>query len=197
MGTNLSDTCYRELLFEGLTEREKAELVKAQTLRTKHIVGESVMVNYDDQDTYYLVEITRVTEDVKTIDVKYAEPYDDTEMGVSVEQVRSIGQTLAKARALRDLRMASWEELMRRVSRNIGPQPNLLARGETTDCYTPMNKPWSLAVTTHANVPRRVIAMAREAGSEEATTVGRNVKARRTPAKANLTRANTDITPPF
>ena len=30
MGTNLSDTCYRELLFAEFTPAEKAELIKAQ-----------------------------------------------------------------------------------------------------------------------------------------------------------------------
>ena len=50
MGTNLSDACYRELLFEQLTSKEKSELVKAQTQRTPvrmHQVGEHVMANWD------------------------------------------------------------------------------------------------------------------------------------------------------
>ena len=55
MGTNLSDACYRELLFAGLSKREKSELLKAETLRApghKHEVGERVMADWDEQGKY-------------------------------------------------------------------------------------------------------------------------------------------------
>ena len=55
MNANLSDACYQQLLFDGLTEREKSELVKAQTLRApqyKHMVGERVMANWDEQGIF-------------------------------------------------------------------------------------------------------------------------------------------------
>ena len=48
MGTNLSDACYRELLFAGLTPAEKAEMIKAQIQREpayKHEVGDQVMAD--------------------------------------------------------------------------------------------------------------------------------------------------------
>ena len=48
MGTNLSDACYRELLFAELTPAEKAELIKAQIQRAPvhtHEVGEQVMAD--------------------------------------------------------------------------------------------------------------------------------------------------------
>ena len=64
------------------------------------------------------------------VDVKYAPPFDDVEIGVRLERVRSIGQTLNKARALRALRIAPWDKLLERVEKDIGPQPNYIARSK-------------------------------------------------------------------
>ena len=130
MQTNLSDACYRELLFQGLTKKEQGELVKAQIQRAqlhKHEVGDQVMANWSGLGTYYLAEITAVGEDGK-IDVRYASAYEDVELGLEVDDIRSIGKSLAKARAMNTLRSAPWVMLVKYVYNDIGPQPNYIAR---------------------------------------------------------------------
>ena len=117
--------------FQGLTSKEQGELIKAQILRSKthnHTVGELVMADWDEeQGTYYLAEITAVHAD-GTIDVKYTPPYEEVEQFLGPTRVRSIGKSLATARAMCALREAPWQELVKYVMRDIGPQPNYVQR---------------------------------------------------------------------
>ena len=131
MGTNLSDECYRELLFAELTIREKGELIKAQILRSQeaeHEVGDLVMADWNNEGKHYLATIIRVR-DNGYMDVQYAEPFDDVETNLSRERVRGFGRVLAEARAMRTLRSTAWDTLVLRISRDIGPQPRYQARG--------------------------------------------------------------------
>ena len=59
-----------------------------------------------------------------TVDVEYKYPYGDVELRVDLARIRSVGKSVAKAMAMRALRRASWQELMARVTRDIGPQPH-------------------------------------------------------------------------
>ena len=130
MQTNLSDACYRELLFRGLTRKEQGELIKAQIQRSqlhKHVIGDQVMANWSGQGTYYLAEIIAVSDEGQ-FDVRYAPPYDDVELGLELDDIRSIGKSLAQARAMNALRSAPWPMLVKHILSDVGPQPNYIAR---------------------------------------------------------------------
>ena len=65
------------LLDDGLTRKEKAELIKAQVTRMQasvHAVGEKVLVRWDN--AYHLAIVTG-THSSGAVDVHYAEPYED------------------------------------------------------------------------------------------------------------------------
>ena len=88
MGTNLSDECYRELLFAELTIREKGELIKAQILRSQeaeHEVGDLVMAEWNNEGKHYLSTIIRVR-DNGHMDVQYADPFDNKETNLSEQR---------------------------------------------------------------------------------------------------------------
>ena len=50
-----------------------------------------------------MAEVTKVNND-DTLDVQYTPPYNDVERSVPLARIRSIGKSLAKARAMRTLR---------------------------------------------------------------------------------------------
>ena len=74
-----------------------------------------------------MATVTEVYSD-DTVDVEYDHPYNDVEKRVDLARIRSIGKSVAKAMAMRALRRASWQELMTRVARDIGPQPHYRVR---------------------------------------------------------------------
>ena len=110
MGTNLNDECYVQMLLDGLTTKEKAELIKEQVTRMQasvHAVGEKVLVRWEN--SYHLAVVTG-THSSGTVDVHYCEPYeDDHEISVIPERVRSLVKPLAKAR--------QWELSGERIGR--------------------------------------------------------------------------------
>ena len=126
MKSNLSDACYAELLMEGLTAREKAEMIKAQIDRTisgTYCVGDQVMANWSSKGKYYPATVTAV-HDNDNLDVRYAPPFqDDEEIAIAPNMVRPIGRGLQQAKSMQYLRQAPWASLLSYVSRDIGPQP--------------------------------------------------------------------------
>ena len=64
-----------------------------------------------------------------TVDVEYAPPYTDVEKALPPARIRSIGKrSLPKARAMRALRQAPRNDLVKYVTRDIGPQAHYHVR---------------------------------------------------------------------
>ena len=127
-GSNLSDSCYVELLLRGLLNKEKGELIKAEVLRqSKNPYYSGAKVYVEHEGKLYPATITRRHTSLAVyVDVEYeaAEGFSDTtEDFVHESRLTPDNNMNTHARAMESVRANDWSAMSTRISNDIDPQP--------------------------------------------------------------------------